>query len=454
MRTDTARACFAKLRDRASPSPLSTAPAIGRASRAVSLARALYSAALLLLTPLALLRLAWRARRQPAYLAHIGERFGRCRLRIDAPVIWIHAVSVGETHAAQPLVRALREAWPEHRIVMTHMTPTGRATGEQLFGENVLRAYLPYDLPWCVSAFLRCVRPRLGVLMETEVWPNLIAQCVRAKIPVALVNARMSQRSARGYARLDPLAREAMAGLAAVGAQTQDDAERIAALGAPRVEITGNLKFDRAPAAADLALGQTLRARFGTRFVFLAASTREGEEELILDALEGIDEDLLLALVPRHPQRFDAVAALVARRGLPCQRRSEDQPVRAQTRVWLGDSMGELFACYAACDVAFVGGSLLPLGGQNLLEPLAVGKPVLIGPHTFNFAEATRSAVQAGAALRVDDAAGLRETLLLLRHDPQRRAHMSEAGRAFTRQHAGATARTQALLASLLGGMR
>jgi len=416
----------------------------------VTLARALYSAALLLLTPLALLRLAWRARRQPAYLEHVGERFGRYQERTDSPVIWIHAVSVGETHAAQPLVRALRQTHPDHRIVLTHTTPTGRATGEQLFGGDVLRAYLPYDLPWAVGHFLRHFRPRVAVLMETEVWPNLIAQCAAKGIPVALVNARLSERSARGYARIGPLAREAMGTLSAVGAQTQDDARRIASLGARRVEVTGNVKFDRAPGEADIALGRAFRTRFGTRFVFLAASTRDGEEELILDAFRDIDGDLLLAIVPRHPQRFDEVAALIARHGLAFQRRSDERPVLPQTRVWLGDSMGELFACYAACDAAFVGGSLLALGGQNLLEALAVGTPVLVGPHTFNFAEATQRAVQAGAAIRVDDAQGLRQAVLALQADGARRERMGESGKAFTRAHAGATARTLTLIEALL----
>jgi len=420
----------------------------------MSLARALYSAALVLLTPLALLRLAWRARRQPAYLRHVAERFGWHTAQPDRPVIWIHAVSVGETHAAQPLVHALLAAHPDHRVLITHTTPTGRHTGEQLFGDSVLRSYLPWDLPGAVTRFLRAYRPRVGVLMETEVWPNLLAHCAHAQVPVTLVNARMSERSARGYARIGPLAREAMQALAAVGAQTEADAGRIAALGARRIEVTGNLKFDRGPSAQDLVLGAQLRERFAHRFVFLAASTREGEEELLLDALRDVDADLLLALVPRHPQRFDAVAALLERRGLAFQRRSDDQPLRAGTRVWLGDSMGELFACYAACDVAFVGGSLLPLGGQNLLEALALGAPVLVGPHTFNFTAATQGAIEAGAALRVADADGLREALLALRADPQRRARMGEAGRAFTARQAGATARTLALIEGLLAARR
>lgn len=416
----------------------------------ISLSRSLYTVALVLLTPLALLRLAWRARRQPEYLQHVGERFGRYARRLDLPVIWVHAVSVGETQAAHALIRALRSAYPHHRILITHMTPTGRQTGEQLLADEVERAYLPYDLPWAVERFLRHFRPCLGVLMETELWPNLLVHCRRRHIPLLLVNARMSQRSARGYARVAHLTREALSTLTVVGAQSVADAQRLAALGANRVEVTGNVKFDRLPATADLDLGRTFRERLGTRFVFLAASTREGEEALILDALASLDPDILLVLVPRHPQRFEEVAALVHRRGLSMQRRSDGQRLQADTRVWLGDSMGELFAYYAACDVAFVGGSLLPLGGQNLLEALAVGKPVLVGPHTFNFLDATAAAVEIGAALRVQDAAELEKAVTALRADPAQRRRMGEAAMALMQRHAGATGRTLALIESLL----
>ena len=416
----------------------------------MSPARLLYTVALVVLTPLALVRLVWRARRQREYLEHVGERFGAYRVRADLPVIWVHAVSVGETHAAHPLICALRTAHPDHRIVLTHMTPTGRRTGEQLFGNEVARVYLPYDLPWTVERFLRHFRPKVGVLIETEVWPNLLARCAGTHIPVVLANARMSERSARGYARVARLTREAMGSLAAVGAQSEADAQRLTRLGARRVEVTGNIKFDRLPSGADLALARSFRARTAKRFVFLAASTRAGEEELVLDALTGLEADILLALVPRHPQRFDEVAALLDKRRLPHQRRSDEQPVRADTRVWLGDSMGELFSYYAACDVAFVGGSLLPLGGQNLLEPLALGKPVLIGPHTFNFAEASEAAVQAGAAIRVVDSIGLRQMVRALRADSDRCRSLGEAGINFMKRHAGATQRTVALIESAL----
>jgi 3-deoxy-D-manno-octulosonic-acid transferase len=412
--------------------------------------RLLYTLLLTLAIPLILLRLVWRARKQPAYLRNIGERFGFYSRAPTRPLIWLHAVSVGETRAAEPLVNALEATHPEYQILLTHMTPTGRETGEQLFGSRVVRCYVPYDLPWCVGRFLRHFRPRLGILMETELWPNLIRASRTAGIPLYLVNARLSERSAQGYLRVPGLTRNALAALTAIGAQTDADAQRLSALGARNVVITGNLKFDRGPRPQDLELGMRLRERFCAapdRLVVLAASTREGEEELVLDAVLELPEHVLIVIVPRHPQRFDAVARLLQARGLRFQRRSEERTVAADTRVVLGDSMGELFAYFSACDVAFVGGSLVPLGGQNLLEACAVGKPVVVGPHTFNFAEATRLAVEAGAAIEVAGARQLGSALATLLGDSARRDSMGAAGRALMLQHQGATARTLALLA-------
>jgi 3-deoxy-D-manno-octulosonic-acid transferase len=405
-----------------------------------------YSLLLWIALPFLPLRLWWRARRQPEYLQHVGERFGKYPPAPGRPVIWIHAVSVGETRAAAPLVAALLERHPDHAIVMTHMTPTGRAAGEQLFGERVMRVYLPWDYRFAVARFLRHFRPRLGLLMETEVWFNLVAGCRDSGVPLYLVNARLSARSARGYRRLGALAREAFASLSGVLAQSEADAARLSGLGARDVAVTGNLKFDITPPPTQLELGARLRAAFGERrAVWLAASTREGEEELVLDALAALDvSGALLVLVPRHPQRFDAVAQLLVRRRLAFQRRSENLPVAAGTAVLLGDSMGELFAYYAAADVAFIGGSLLPLGGQNLIEACAVGVPVLVGPHTFNFAEAAQGAIDAGAALRVADPAGLAGALSALLADPSRRAEMATAGRRFAALHRGATERVLA----------
>ncbi|PZP61167.1 MAG: 3-deoxy-D-manno-octulosonic acid transferase [Azospira oryzae] len=416
----------------------------------MSAGRRAYTTLLWLALPLIPLRLAWRARRQPAYLDHVAERFGRYGKAPSHPVIWIHAVSVGETRAAAPLVERLLERYPDHRILLTHMTPTGREAGRQLFGDRVLQRYLPYDYPFAVRRFLGHFRPRAGLLMETELWFNLIAGCKAAGVPLYLVNARLSERSYRRYARFSRLAAEALGDLNGVLAQTAADAERLSRLGARRVEVAGNLKFDLTPPPPMLERGRALRALFGCeRPVFLAASTREGEEARVLDAVARVNvPGLLTVIVPRHPQRFGEVAALIARRGLRFQRRSEDRPVAPGTQVVLGDSMGELFAYYAACDVAFVGGSLLPLGGQNLIEACAVGAPVLIGPHTFNFEEAARRAVEEGAALRVADEQALARAVAGLLTDAARRRRMAEAALAFAERHRGAAERVLARITS------
>ena len=412
------------------------------------MSRVLYSLMLYLLLPWALLHLVWRARKQPAYLEHVGERFGIFPDNLPSRVIWIHAVSVGETRAAEPLIKALQARHPDHRILLSHGTPTGRQTGLELYGDRVERCYLPYDFSWASRRFLRRFRPVVGVFMETEIWPNLIRASVRSAVPVYLVNARMSEKSARGYRRIGRLTRGALWRLSCIGAQTERDAQRLTDLGAKDVRITGNIKFDRLAPAEMLALGTTLRDSFGTqRPVFLAASTREGEEAMILDVAAGIAvTGLLTVIVPRHPQRFDEVAGLASQRGYKIQRRSENRPIDADTRIVIGDSMGEMFAYYAACDIAFIGGSLLPLGGQNLLEACAVGRPVIVGAHTFNFEDATRGAIEAGAAIRVSDAQELAGTVGRLLGDADLRHAMSEAGKRFTDAHRGATEKTLALL--------
>ena len=422
----------------------------------------LYTLVVVALLPWALLHLLWRARRQPAYLRHWGERFGfypavspvpEKRFPSVTPPFWIHAVSVGETRAAQPLVAALKARYPDHRILLTHMTPTGRATSEDLFGDTVTRVYLPYDTPWAVRRFLRHFQPAIGLIMETELWPNLIAACRRTDMPLLLVNARLSERSARRYGRFPRLTKTALMQLAAISAIGEDDAARLRALGAPEVSVCGSVKFDITPPDQP----HDFRAQIGRRPVFLCASMREGEEALILDEWQkvGVTEGnpfsgtggtALLIIVPRHPQRFDEVANLIAVRGLKMQRRSDEQPVAADTQVWLGDSMGEMFAYHAAADVVFVGGSLLDFGCQNLIEPCAVGTPVLIGPSTYNFAEAARGAIEAGAAIQVGNAAELVTQALALLADENRRSTMATAGRQFTTQHRGATERTMALI--------
>jgi 3-deoxy-D-manno-octulosonic-acid transferase len=411
--------------------------------------RWLYSLLWALLLPMAFIYLGWRAIRQPEYLRHWGERLGNPRLPPGTrPVIWVHAVSVGETRASEPLIRALLVSHPECRILLTHATPTGRAAGLALFGDQVSQAYLPYDLPWLVQRFLAKLEPRIGIILETEIWPNLYRACQARGMPLYLINCRLSERSARGYARVDSLIRPALAGLSGIAAQSPEDAQRLARLGATRVVVSGNLKFDVAPPPNAEAGGEVLRHLIGSRFVWLAASTRDGEERLILDAWRQLDiADLLLVIVPRHPQRFDEVARLLLEFDPGMIRRSANRPVPTATRVMLGDSMGEMAAYYAACDLAFIGGSLLPLGGQNLIEACAAGKPVLIGPHTWNFQQATELAIAAGAAQRVADAAQLAGSLRRLHHDAATRQAMGAAGQDFCRQHQGAVQRILALLA-------
>ena len=421
--------------------------------------RPLYSALWWLALPAVLGRLWWRGRKEPGYRQHWGER-----LAFDGPAaathptIVVHAVSVGETRAAEPLVEALLKAYPEHRILLTHMTPTGRATGRQLFarhGERVVQAYLPYDTAGMVRRFLRRHQPRAVILMETEVWPNLIHACAGAGVPVVLANARLSEKSLKRGRKAGALMLEAARGFTLVAAQTEADAARIRSLGAPDVVVTGSVKFDVTPPPEALEKGDWLRGRIRSggleRPVFLCASTREGEEALILDAWQRLADKpagALLLLVPRHPQRFDEVAALVAERGASLARRSQldlDHGVDGAD-VLLGDSMGEMFAYYAACDCAYIGGSLLPLGGQNLIEACALGKPVLVGEHTFNFLDATNEAVADGAALRLANADALASAAGGLLHDQAARVRMGALALAFANRHRGATLRTVELV--------
>lgn len=414
--------------------------------------RFVYTLALLALLPFTLLYLLWRARRQPAYRKHWDERFGFGKpLATGRPLIWIHAISVGETRAAQPLISALRRRYPDHAILLTHMTPTGRETGRELFGDGVEQRYLPYDFPFAVAAFLNRAQPRVGILMETEIWPNLIRAARSRDIPMLLVNARLSPKSARRYARVDGLTRDALQGLSAVGAQSDADAQALVTLGARHVEVTGNMKFDVEPPQSAISAGYALRQSFGARPAWVAASTREGEEELLLHALSLLEaKSALLILVPRHPQRFDEVAVMIERAGLVYQRRSAKQPIAASTRVLLGDSMGELNVYYAAGDIAFVGGSLKPFGGQNLIEPCALGKPVLFGPYTYNFATAAEAALASGAARRVRDAGTLMSELDRLFRDANERVRMGAAALQFASLHRGATNKTLALVEPLL----
>jgi 3-deoxy-D-manno-octulosonic-acid transferase len=397
--------------------------------------RALYTLALCVAAPLVLFRLWWRGRREPGYRRHVAERFGLYRdARPQRPVIWVHAVSVGEARASAALLRSLAAAHQECELLATCMTAAGRETLRELHGESVRIVWLPYDYPGAIRRFLEHFRPRLGLLMETEIWPNLVAGCRDYGVPLLLANARMSEKSAAGYRRWSGLTQPAFASLAMVCAQSPQDAERLRALGVGRIEVTGNMKFDSMPDATKAAGGRAWRERIG-RPVLLLASTREGEEKILLDALPDWDGRRLVLVVPRHPRRFDEVAALTQ------SRRSEvDLPI-PEARVHLGDSMGEMDFYYAAADVAVIGGSFVGRGGQNLIEACAAGVPVVLGPSMFNFAEATRLALAAGAALQVEDArAGMSRAVELLA-DKKRCAAMGAAGRTLCEAHRGATRR-------------
>ncbi|MBC7513995.1 MAG: lipid IV(A) 3-deoxy-D-manno-octulosonic acid transferase [Herminiimonas sp.] len=424
--------------------------------------RRLYGLLWWLALPLVLTRLWWRGRREPGYRQHVGERLGlapSASMLPAMPTLWVHAVSAGETRAAAPLIDALIAGWPRHRILLTHMTPTGRTAGATLFahhGTRLLQAYLPYDTASMMARFLASYRPQTCLLIETEVWPNLVAQANARRIPVALISARLSARSLSRGLRLRSLIGAAARGLACTGAQTAADAARLQQLGVAPVIVTGSIKFDVVPPADQLEQGARWRRQLGRRAVLLCASTREGEEAAILAALQAVPVDVLLVIVPRHPQRFDAVAALIAGHGLACMRRSAlgDAVLAPGIQVLLGDSMGEMYAYYAAADAAFIGGSLMPLGGQNLIEACAVGTPVLIGPHTFNFAAVTQDAIDAGAALRVDDAAALLASAQALLGDAAVVGAMAGAARAFAMQHRGATVRTMQMLEPWLAPLR
>ena len=398
--------------------------------------------------PLLPLRLWWRGRREPIYRMLPGERFGRYRgaaRTAGTDVLWVHAVSLGETRAIAPLIERLLRDAPQRSILLTHMTATGREAGRTLFGNRVVQAWLPYDFPFAVRRFFAQFRPRAGLLVETELWPNLTAEAIRQNVPLLLVNARLSERSAEGYRRIASLSRPLFGALAGVAAQSDADAHRLRELGARDVTVTGNLKFDVTVPSEQRVRAAALRERFDTnRPVLVLASTREGEEALMLDALARagtLPATTLIVIVPRHPQRFDAVAALLTERRLPFVRRSSNAPIPAHCRIVLGDSLGELLAYYVAADVAFVAGSLLPLGGQNLMEPIAAGVATLIGPHTFNFAQASADAVAAGAALRVRDADDMFAAAARLLVDDVARRQLVSNAQSFIAAHRGATER-------------
>ncbi len=410
--------------------------------------RHLYTLLLHLALPLIALRLALRARKAPAYARRIGERFSLGLPAMKPGGIWVHAVSVGESIAAAPMIRALQARHPDLPVTVTCMTPTGSERIQALFGDSVQHCYLPYDLPWAASRFLDLVQPRLTVVMETELWPNHIHQCARRGIPVALANARLSERSARGYARFRTLTAPMLAELSLIAAQTQTEAQRFLDLGArpPCVEVTGSIKFDLKIDVELPRRAAELRRQWQTdqRPVWIAASTHAGEDEIILAAHRQVlneRPDALLILVPRHPERFDSVYALCRSLGLTTRRRSSGEAVQNDDQVLLGDTMGELLFLYALADIAFVGGSLVANGGHNLLEPAALGKPVLSGPHLFNFLEIAAQLREAGALGEVENQTQLADRVATLLNEPGTAQQMGEAGVAVLKANQGALER-------------
>ncbi|MFG6487670.1 3-deoxy-D-manno-octulosonic acid transferase [Roseateles sp. BYS78W] len=409
------------------------------------LALALYAAALRLLAPLYLLRLWRRGAKEALYRHALGERLGFYRGKTQPGRLFVHAVSLGETRAASALITALREREPGVKILLTHSTATGREAGEALLKDGDAQAWLPYDTPGAVRRFLRHWQPRLGVLMETEVWPTLQREAERAGVPMVLANARLSARSLRQGQRFGALLRPAARRMTLALAQTEADAQRIREMGTARVEVAGNLKYDIAMDPALIARGQAWAKQIGRPVLMLAVS-REGEEAALLaEWTKWPAPRPLLAIVPRHPQRFDEIAALITSAGFTLARRSgwgDEPPVEAlQADVWLGDSMREMPLYYGLASVALLGGSFEPLGGQNLIEAAACGCPVLAGPHTFNFAEATELSLAAGAAERCASMGNAVTRGLALCADAPAREAMSRNALSFSSAHRGAAAR-------------
>lgn len=417
--------------------------------------RYLYTVLLYLAMPIVLVRLLWRSRRQPAYRQRLQERFGFYTQRFDK-CLWVHAVSMGETIASVPLVKALAERYPELPIVMTTMTPTGAEQVVKLLGDKVTHMYLPYDLPDAIARFLKVTNPIAAIMMETELWPNMFAACYQRHIPISIVNARLSEKSARGYARIKSLTHEMLSNIHLIAAHEAEDAKRFIELGAPldRVQVTGSIKFDLIIPPEIIEKAQQLREEISKeRFVWIAASTHEGEESIVLAAHKKLREhspDALLILVPRHKDRFDTIYAQ-AEKLFPTARRQFQQTVTSETAVYLGDTMGELLQLYATADAAFVGGSLIPRGGHNLLEPAALSKPIMSGPHLFNFSHISRLLQNADALLMVEDEETLAETLVKLANVVVAKAY-GERACAVVEKNRGALAKQLAAVASVIDG--
>ncbi|MDE2195823.1 MAG: lipid IV(A) 3-deoxy-D-manno-octulosonic acid transferase [Gammaproteobacteria bacterium] len=414
--------------------------------------RFLYSLILMLLMPVALLWFAWRTLKQTGHMDRPGERCGGSPFFPPGEIIWVHGASVGEIRAAAPLVTALHQKFPQRPILVTSFTGAGRAQAQELFGERAVVSQLPYDLPFCVHRWLKCVSPVVGIIMETEIWPNLIAACERRQIPLLMVSARLSQPALQRYRRFHSLLRSSLRRVSLIAAQTDADAECFRQLGAApeRLQVTGNLKFDVQFADELLLQGQALRRQlFDQASVIVAGSTREGEEPLVLEAFRLLlakHPDSILVLAPRHPERAAAVAALVTAAGYVCRRRSAGGAALKSGEVLLLDRLGELTRFYAAAELAFVGGSLVPVGGHNLLEPAALGLPVLTGPHLENVGDIAPILKGAGGLTVVPDAGALGEAFIWLVGNPVTRRHIGQAAQQTVIANRGALARTLSLI--------
>jgi 3-deoxy-D-manno-octulosonic-acid transferase len=418
--------------------------------------RFIYTALVEVLRPFAIALLLWRGLRDRRHWTALRERLGFGPFLTSAPTIWVHAVSLGEVSAAAPLIRALRQRYPQTPAVLTTATLTGRARAQALFGDSIDVRYLPYDTPGSMRRLLTRIRPRLAIIMETELWPNLFAECRRRGIPTVLASARLSLRSVARYRRFGGLFRGVFSAGTLVAAQSATDAERFVAIGADplRTRVIGNVKFDVPVDGVVTRRGVALRADcWGARPVWIAGSTHAGEEELVLSAhagLQGAVAGALLLLVPRHPERFAAAAQLLERRGMRFERRSAGKPVRPDTRVLLVDTVGELAALYASADVAFVGGSLVPVGGHNLLEPAALGIPVVTGPYQANGRDIAQLLLLEGAAVQVAGAAELGAVVQALLTDPERRRRIGASGRRVVEANRGSVARLLELLGPVI----
>jgi 3-deoxy-D-manno-octulosonic-acid transferase len=417
--------------------------------------RALYSLVTIVLAPIAFAATLMRGFRDRAYWDHPAERFGFGR-HLAAPALWVHAVSMGEVAAAAELVRALRERHPGTSFVLTTSTPTGRARARALFGDSVDVRFLPYDTSGSIGRFLDRIRPLVAIILETELWPNLVRCCSRRHVPVVFASARLTAKSVSQYRRFGGLFRDTVAASALIAAQSPEDAERFIAVGADpeRTRVVGNAKFDTRPGTSVPEEGRELRRSYlGPRPVWIAGSTHSGEEEQVLAAHAELRlriPDLLLLLVPRHPQRFESVAALLKRLEIAFDRRSSTMRVRPEAEVLLVDTMGELAALYAAADAAFVGGSLVPVGGHNLLEPAVLGVPVITGPHTGNSKDIARLLIERGGAMQIADSHALADAVGRLLQDPAMRERAVSSAREIVEAHRGTVERLSELIDPLI----